>query len=185
MVSESRLVVAHAVGERKQYMADKVVGVTKERLASRPLFVTDGLQQYPKALLKHYGKLGLKYAQVIKYRQGRRLTKVVKKAIFGNGIDLRNISTSLIERLNLTLRQDNNRISRKTIGFSKKREWLDKQMTLYFANFNFCREHGSLKYEDENGCCKKNSPAKEQGLIDHNWTLRELLTHPYYITSTR
>ncbi len=74
------------------------------------------------------GKLGLKYAQVIKYRQGRRLTKVVKKAIFGNGIDLRKISTSLIERLNLTLRQDNNRISRKTIGFSKKREWLDKQM---------------------------------------------------------
>ena len=49
MISVSRLVVAHAVGERKQYMADKVVGITKERIASRPLFVTDGLKQYPKA----------------------------------------------------------------------------------------------------------------------------------------
>jgi hypothetical protein len=81
MVSESRLVVAHAVGEIKQHTTDKVVGLTKERLASRSLFVTDGLKQHPKALLKHYGKLGLKYAQVIKHRQGRRLTKVVKKVI--------------------------------------------------------------------------------------------------------
>jgi IS1 family transposase len=182
MAPESRLVVAHAVGERKQYMADKIVGITKERLASIPLFVTDGLKQYTKALLKHYGKQGLKYAQVIKHRQGKHLTKVVRRVIFGNGIDLRKISTSLIERLNLTLRQDNNRVSRKTIGFSKKRRWLDIQMTLYFANFNFCRGHGSLKYKDENGIYRKNSPAKEQGLIDHNWTLRELLTHPYYIT---
>ncbi|MDF0591053.1 hypothetical protein [Candidatus Methanocrinis natronophilus] len=99
-------------------MADKVVGITKERLASRPLFVTDGLKQYTKSLLKHYGKLGLKYAQVIKFRQGRRLTKVVKKVIFGDGIDLWKISTSLIERLNLTLRQDNNRIH-----WSSVKEW--------------------------------------------------------------
>jgi len=134
--------------------------------------------------LKHYGRLGLKYAQVIKHRQGRRLTKVVKKVIFGKGIDLWKISTSLIERLNLTLRQDNNRVLRKTIGFAKKHEWLDKQITLYFANFNFCRGHGSLKYEDENGSCRKNSSAKEQGLIDRNWTLRELLTYPHHITST-
>ena len=41
MDSETRLVVAHAVGERKQYMADKVVGATKGRLASRSFFVTD------------------------------------------------------------------------------------------------------------------------------------------------
>ena len=56
-------------------------------------------------------------------------------------------------------------------------------MTLYFANFNFCREHGSLKYEDENERLRKNSPAKEHGLIDHNWSLRELLTYQCYITS--
>jgi IS1 family transposase len=49
--SECRLVIAHAIGGRKQYMADKVVGITKERLASMPLFVTDGLKFYIKALL--------------------------------------------------------------------------------------------------------------------------------------
>jgi IS1 family transposase len=53
--SESRLVVAHAVGERKQYMADKVEETTKKRIASVPLFVSDGLKFYTKALLKSYG----------------------------------------------------------------------------------------------------------------------------------
>ena len=119
--------MAYAVGKIKQYMADTVVGATKERLAFRSLFVTDGVKQYPKALLKHYGKLGLKCAQVIKHRQGRRITKVIKKVIFGKYIDLWKISTSLVERLNLSLRQDNNRVSRETIGFSKKREWLERK----------------------------------------------------------
>ncbi len=127
--------MAHAVGEIKQYMADKVVGATKGRLASRSFFVTDGVKQYPKALLKYYGKLGLKYAQVIKHRQGRRLTKVVTKVIFGKCIDLWKISTSLIERLNLSLRQDNNRVSRETIGFSKKREWLECEKILPSVGF--------------------------------------------------
>jgi IS1 family transposase len=203
--SECRLVIAHAVGERKQYMADKVVGIAKKRLASMPLFVTDGLKFYIKALLKHYSELvtfpptgkkgrprkpklkpieGLKYTQIIKYRKGGRIDKVIKRVLFGNHIDMKKVSTSLIERLNLTLRQDNNRISRKTIGFSKKLKGLKKQMALYFANYNFCREHSSLKYEDENGITRKNCPAKEYGLIDHNWSLRELSTFPYYITST-
>jgi len=127
---------------------------------------------------------GLKYAQVAKHRAWGCLSKVIKKVIFGKGINLWKISTSLIERLNLTLRPDNNRISRKTIGFSKKLKWLDKQMTFYFANFNFRRVQGSLKYEDESGRIRKNSPAKEHGLIDHNWSLRELLTFPSYITPT-
>ena len=94
------------------------------------------------------------------------------------------ITTSYIERQNLTIRQDNNRVSRKTIGFSKKLRELNGQMTLYFAHFNFCRGHGSLKHPDENGVMRKYSPAMECELIDHNWTLRELLNSPYHITST-
>ena len=57
MPPESRLVIVQAGGERKQYTADKVVDITKERLASMPLLVTDGLKFYTKALLKHYSKL--------------------------------------------------------------------------------------------------------------------------------
>ncbi len=88
---------------------------------------------------------------------------------------------ALIERLNLTLRHDNNRLSRKTIGFSKK---IEAQMLLYFANFNFCRAHGSLKHRDNYGRVSMNCPAKEYGLIDHNWSLKELLIYPYHAIPT-
>ena len=202
---ECRMIIAHEVGARKQYMADRIIEKTAERISSKPLFVSDGLRFYTKALLKRYsqlvefeptGKRGrprkpklvpnhdLKYAQVVKNRKDGRLHKVEKRTLFGTDIDSSQISTSLIERQNLTFRQDNNRISRKTIGFSKVHKYLDCQMTLYSASFNFCRGHGSLVFLDEEGKKRKNSPAKEFGLIDHNWTLREMLTFPYHNTST-
>jgi hypothetical protein len=170
-----------------------------------PLFVTDGLRLYAADLRKQYGKLQpfaptgkrgrarspklivddiLKYAQVIKMRINDRLKKVVKRIIFGKDIDHKMISTSYIERQNLTCRQDNNRISRKTIGFSKETKELDNQMTRYFAHFNYCRKHRALKYRNERSITKFNSPAKQAGLIDHVWSLHELLTFPYYKTQT-
>jgi len=205
MATESRLVLSHVVGERSQKIADKLVAVTAKRLKSIPLFATDGLKLYTIALRKQYGTLKqfaptgrrgrprnprlivdelLKYAQVIKMRAEGRLKKVFKRIIFGENIDPKMISTSYIERLNLTCRQDNNRISRKTIGFSKKTEELDHQMTLYFANFNYCRKHRSLKYKDDQGITKFNCPAKQAGLIDHIWSLQELLTYPYHKIKT-
>jgi IS1 family transposase len=205
MASECKLVLSHVVGERSQKSADRLVKRTAQCLKSLPLFVTDGLKFYKIALLRQYGmvqsfvKTGkrgrprlprlipnklLKYALIIKQRSGRILTRVEKKVIFGENIDPKMISTSYIERQNLTYRQDNNRISRKTIGFSKEEEPLDRQMTLYFANFNFCRKHRSLRYRDENGITKFNSPAKQAGLIDHVWCLKELLTFPYHKIQT-
>jgi hypothetical protein len=166
-----------------------------------PLFVFEGLRFYTRALLKSYGKLvafpktgrrgrprkpklvhdsDLRYAQVIKVKAGGAIRKVKKKVIFGKDIDPKDISTSLVKRQNLTLRQDNNRISRKTIGFSKNISELDKQMTLYFAHFNFCRGHWSQISLYCLGRKRMNTPAKKCGLTDHNWSLRELLTYPYH-----
>lgn len=199
------MVLSHAVGERNQMMAREIVAKTAKRLASIPLFVTDGLRFYAGALLEQYGqwikypptgKRGrprkdrlvpneeLEYAQVIKNRQEGRLKEVIKKTVFGKDIETELISTSLIERLNLTLRQDNNRISRKTIGFSKKIGGLRKQMNLYFANYNFCRGHRSLKQSNDAGKIEVCTPAKYFGLIDHNLTLKEFLAIPCYKTST-
>jgi IS1 family transposase len=205
MAAECRLVLSHVVGERSQKSADRLVKKTAQCLKSFPLFVTDGLKFYKIALLGQYGMLQssvrtgkrgrpglprlipnklLKYALIIKQRSGHILTRVEKKVIFGENIDPKMVSTSYIERQNLTYRQDNNRISRKTIGFSKEEEPLDRQMTLYFANFNFCRKHRSLRYRDENGVTKFNSPAKQAGLIGHVWSLKELLTFPYHKIQT-
>ncbi|WP_164888481.1 hypothetical protein [Methanosarcina sp. MSH10X1] len=61
----------------------------------------------------------------------------------------------------MTFRQDNNRISRKTIGFSKKVKELYNQMRLYCTHFNFFREHRGLKDEKEKGVLEKKIPAQE------------------------
>jgi len=200
---DSRLIVSFVIGPRKQYVANQLVKLTADSLSNIPIYVTDGLDFYKVALLNQYGvqikypKTGergrpknsgtvppddLKYAQVIKKRNGGQLQKVEKKVIFGEGIEQSAISTNLIERQNLTFRQDNNRVSRKTIGFSKVAIWLVNQMKLYCAHFNFCREHGGLKYKDERGVECKNTPAREAGIIDSKWTLQDLLTFKCFKT---
>lgn len=205
LATESRLIIAHAIGARKQYMADQIINDTAQRLSSMPLFVTDGLKFYKKALLHYFGHLmevpstgkrgrpknpitipidDLRYAQVIKHRENGCLIGVEHRVIFGEDIDANQITTSLIERQNLTFRQDNNRISRKTIGFSKNHIGLTDQMMLYFTHFDFCRGHWSLRHNNLKGHLEKYTPAREQGLTDHNWTLRELLTFPYHQIST-
>jgi len=205
MAPECRLVLSHVVGERNQMMAREIVAKTADRLACMPLFVTDGLKFYARSLLEQFGQWinypatgkrgrprkdrlvpdeNLKYARIIKIKQGGRLKAIVKKTVFGKDIDAEVISTSLIERLNLTLRQDNNRISRKTIGFSKKIDGLRKQMNLYFANYNFCRGHRSLKQLNNVGKMEICTPATYCDLTNRNLTLKELLAIPCYKRST-
>lgn len=201
-----RLIVAFAIGPKKQYVADELVKSTAKCLSeSRPLFVSDGLEFYAKALLKQFGKIeefprtgkrgrpkkpklvpsdDLRYGQVIKERKEGKLKKIVKKIIFGKDIEETDMSTSLLERQNLTFRQDNNRISRKTIGFSKKIKYLINRMVLYCTHFNFCREHAGLTYQDEKGINCKNTPAREAGITQSKWNLKELLTFRCFKTST-
>ena len=203
---ESRLIIDFIIGPRKQYVADELIEATDKHLSdSKPLFVTDGLKFYAEALLKKYGKwiefpktgkrgrpkkpaimadIDLKYAQVVKNKQGRKLQNVEKRIIFGQNIDQNEISTSLLERQNLTFRQDNNRISRKTIGFSKKVKCLYNQMRLYCTHFNFCRVHRGLTKEKEKGVLEKKTPAEECGIIKEKWKLAELLNYRYLKTST-
>ena len=203
---ECRLIVAFVIGPRKQYVADELLKLTSKRLSeSKPLFVSDGLKFYTKALLNEFGEIeefprtgkrgrprnqkiippyDLEYAQVIKKRKGGRLRNIVKKVIFGKSIDEKKISTSLLERQNLTFRQDNNRVSRRTIGFSKKVECLISRMMLYCTHFNFCREHSGLAYEDERGIKCKNTPAREAKITESKWKLRDLMTFRYFKTST-
>lgn len=196
---ESRLIVDFILGPRKQYVADELIITTDKHLSdSKPLFVTDGLKFYAESLLKKYGKWvefpktdkrgrpkkparipdkDLKYAQVVKNKQGKKLQKIEKRIIFGQNIDQVKISTSLLERQNLTFRQDNNRISRKTIGFSKKIKGLYNQMRLYCTYFNFCRDHRGLKNEMEMGVLEKRTPAQECRITNKKWKLTELLNY--------
>ena len=202
---ESRLILDILVGFRTQQEADTFIAKTASHISNIPYFLSDGLSLYAGALLKTFGhkityprsgKRGrpkkpivipdenLKYGQVVKVREGNHLVQVVHRAVIGQNIDPHTISTSLIERQNLTFRQENNRVSRKTIGFSKKIEWLSQQMTLYCTYFNFCRLHRGLTIDNGSDVRVKRSPALAAGIIEHVWSVHELFSKKIFKTST-
>ena len=106
---------------------------------------------------------------MIKQQAGRRLVSVTRRAVFGGAesIPLKQISTSLLERLNGTIRQHVAPLHRKTRSFAKRRTALEMQTQLFKSYDNLCRKHGTLKGK---------TPAQVASLSDHCWTLRELLT---------
>ena len=75
------------------------------------------------------------------------------------------ICTSYIERQNLNVRMSIRRMTRLTNGFSKKWENHEAAIALYFAYYNFCWKHSTLKM----------TPAMAAGITDHKWTIEELL----------
>ncbi|HEV7745065.1 MAG TPA: IS1 family transposase [Pyrinomonadaceae bacterium] len=91
-------------------------------------------------------------------------TGTKKKVIHGRP-DMERVGTSRIERHNLSVRMENRRFTRLTNGFSKKWEKHHAALALYFAYYNFCRMHKSLR-------C---TPAMAAGITKHVWTLKDLL----------
>ena len=199
MARESRLMLEVVVGPRTQESATKLVEGAANRLAPGcwPLWSSDGWELYLFALTVVFAVLihfikgkgrgrpkdsqvvpdpRVRYGQVVKQRSGRRLISVTRRVVFGVAelIPLKEISTSLLERLNGTIRQHVAPLHRKTRSFAKRRTTLDTQTQLFKSYYNLCRKHGTLKGK---------TPAQAAGLSDHCWTLRELLTFNAAITS--
>jgi hypothetical protein len=87
-----------------------------------------------------------------------------KQKVRGNP-DMKKVSTSFVERQNLTMRMSMRRFTRLTNAFSKKAEALYNALALHFVHYNFCRVHQTLK----------TTPAMKAGLTDHVWTVDELV----------
>ena len=114
------------------------------------------------------------YAQLVKVyakdREGEQkysppeVVETITKVIIGNPNPER-ICTSIVERSNLSIRTSVRRCTRLTNAFSKK--WINHKamLAIYFAFYNFCRIHSSIR-------C---TPAMESGITGHIWTIRELL----------
>lgn len=182
--------------------------------ACQPLLTSDCLPHYAGAILQAFGvwiqpqrngsrgrfpkprqvpSEGLKYATVHKKREKGRVVSVTTKVVYGNKDKIealleslgQKINTSFVERINLTLRLLVSRLHRKTLCFSKKREYLEHHLHLALAYYHFARHHASLRVElpepiptRGNGSPKKwqqRTPAMAAGLTDHRWSLRELL----------
>jgi transposase-like protein/IS1 family transposase len=135
---------------------------------------TDGFASYRDTITHELGHKGIDFAQVIKVyavpqnNDARYSPPVVvdciRKTICGEPARM-NICTSHVERQNLTIRMQMRRFTRLTNAFSKKRENLKAAVALFFAYYNFCRIHSSIK----------TTPAVEAGLTDHVWSIQELL----------
>src|SRR5262252_6665979 len=207
---EFRLMIAAVVGPRTLDMAKEVVAVTKARGAGIPAFFSDGFTCYLAALIAAFhvvttfartGKRGrprkprcephpaLVYGQLVKQKKQGKLLTLSTRVVLGadrlTQLGL-TISTALVERVNLTLRQALAPLVRRTSSFCKDRERLRQRVVLFQGFYNMARPHMSLRQplppheRTRRGAIqprwRERTPAMAAGLTDHVWTFRELLT---------
>jgi hypothetical protein len=143
---------------------------------------TDGLPWYEDAvdqafgidvdfatITKHYGSIPAGDASAAVRYSPTTITGITKEVIRGNPND-RHISTSYVERQNLTMRMHMRRFTRLTNAFSKKFENHCHSVALFYLHYNFCRIHQTLRV----------TPAMEAGIARHVWSIEEIvaLTEP-------
>jgi IS1 family transposase len=170
---ESKLVPAYRVGKRDLSTATAFITDLSERLANRIQLSSDALAAYVEATERAFGA-DIYYGQEVKAYEaepvgrGRysppRVTSAQRVVIAGNPNQAL-ISTSLVERQNLTMRMSMRRFTRLTNAFSKKVENLRAAVSLHFAHYNFVRVHRSLRV----------TPAMEARVSDRLWSLDELV----------
>ena len=207
---EFRLLIAAVVGPRTLDTAKEVVAATKARVAGIPAFFSDGFTCYLAALIAAFhvvtmfartGKRGrprkprcaphpdLVYAQLVKQKKQGKLLTLSTRVVLGaerlTQLGL-TISTALVERVNLTLRQALAPLARKTSSFCKDRERMRQRVGFFHAFYNVARPHLSLRQplppseHTRHGAIRprwqERTPAMAAGLTDHVWTFREFLT---------
>jgi len=172
--ADSKLVPSFYVGKRNSLNTQLFIRDLHSRLAERTQLTTDAYIFYRKAVEESFGadvdfaQLTNLFADYGKYGNERyspgAITEVISKVRQGNP-DPAHISTSFVERQNLTVRLQLRRLTRLTNAFSRKLVNLRAAVALHFAYYNMVRVHTSLRV----------TPAMEAGLTDHVWGLAELL----------
>lgn len=170
--ADTKLIVSYVVGGKTSASAYSLMEDLQFRLANRVQLTTDGENAYINAIEEHFGE-DVDYGQLVKiYGQvsnpGRysppECIGAMKKRIRGRP-DRDHISTSYVERQNLTMRMSMRRFTRLTNGFSKKLENHVHALALYFAFYNFCRIHKTLRM----------TPAMAAGITDRLWSLEDIV----------
>lgn len=177
---ETKLVLSWVIGKRNWSNTVAFLADLKSRLdpSVRPQVTTDGFNPYPDAVERAFGT-EVDYAQTIKNYgttdpgRGRyspaKVVAVEKITVTGTPAKDQ-MTTSHVERSNLTMRMQMRRLTRLTNGFSKKLDNLKAAVALHFTWYNFCRRHMTLRI----------TPAMAAGLTDHIWSLEELISEAQY-----
>lgn len=171
--TETKLVPSWMIGPRNYKTTYQFIGDLRSRVSNKPHLTSDGYKAYPRAIDQHFDR-AVDYAMLIKIYENDKTDPDTLKLIDTPGInpviltgnpDPKRISTSLIERQNLTMRQSMRRFTRKTNGHSKKIENHAAAIALHFMWYNFGRIHSILRV----------TPAMAAGISDHVWEFGEIL----------
>ena len=171
MDADSKLMISWLVGERSQHAANAFMSDVAARLTNRVQLSTDGNAVYLVAVDHAFG-VDVDYGMMQKIYTGEgggryspaKFVGATKRTVTGEP-NPRHISTSYIERQNLTMRMHMRRFTRLTNGFSKKLEMHVLNVALHFTYYNFCKIHQTLRV----------TPAMEAGISDHVWGIEELI----------
>ncbi len=179
--ADTKLAITYLVGQRDAGEATVFMRDLVSRLARRPQLTTDGFPGYLEAVEKAFGWNGVDYAMLIKqYGAGHETdrgysppvcTGAIKTWVMGKPVR-KDVSTSYVERQNLTMRMQMRRFTRLTNAFSKKADNHAHAVALHFAHYNFCRVHQTLT-KAAKGVYQ--TPAMAAGLTDRVWTVADLV----------
>ncbi len=172
--ADSKFAISYLVGGRSARWANAFMDDLAYRLDSRVQLTTDGHRVYLDAVEGAFG-MDVDYAQLVKLYGEEPLAEKryspgecvgCKRTRINGRPELRHVSTSFVERQNLTMRMSMRRFTRLTNAFSKKVENLRAAVALHFMYYNFARIHQSLRV----------TPAMEAGLADHVWDIEEIVS---------
>lgn len=171
--ADTKLVPCFRVGKRTGQLATSFMMEVSTRIKTRFQLSTDAFIPYREAVDRVFGE-DIHYAQIQKHYAEETKTekryspahiiRVTKEVLLGEP-NPKKISTSYIERQNLTMRMQMRRFTRLTNAFSKKLEYLEAAIALHFFHYNFMRTHQTLR-------C---TPAMEAGICKNFWTWKLFL----------
>jgi IS1 family transposase len=174
LCADTKLIAAWMVGGRDSDAAQAFIADLSSRLANRIQLTTDGHKAYLEAVEQAFGR-DIDYAMLVKLygpakgkENERRYSPAecngtIKGTVSGSP-EKEHISTSYVERQNLTMRMSMRRFSRLTNAFSKKIDNHMHAIALHFMYYNFGRIHKTLRV----------TPAMEAGISDHVWSLEQI-----------
>ena len=179
LASTQKAIISYRIGKRDGSNTDDFVQDLRGRVLGSPEISTDGWHPYKLSVRDAFRNSAhgviVKTLSVTDLRKDAAhryspcaVVAVAREAIQGVPAE---ISTSYVERSNLTLRMESRRFTRLTNGFSKKLECHAAAVSLYVAHYNFCRVHEALTPDMRH----QTTPAMALGITDHVWSVGKLI----------
>lgn len=165
---DTKIVPCWLVGHRDSHTTTDFIRDLYSRMAGKIQLTSDGYKPYENAVVGTFGA-NVDFAMLVKLYDGKQHYIGAEKNIISGNPKIEYISTSLVERQNLTMRMSIRRFTRKTNAFSKKIDNHAAAVAMHFMYYNFCRIHKSLRV----------TPAMECGISKHIWGIEEVVDLAY------